>query len=225
MNIKRKLKQLKKQADAQVSAKKKSIHDSLMADYFPNSKNDIRPTNPTKLMLASVGCLIICLITTVICVSFLPIKNEIVYTKENEAFETCSLNDIYTEYGDNILVNTSALTIKSVSKTFDSVSGDVLFFSIQVSHNNGLTDGNLYLVVNNKYTFIEKQLENPTTVFWKGYTTTYSIVEETIDDFTLLTCAGCIDYNTIKIYFDYEQIVLNDEIQPLAFLEDALILK
>lgn len=228
MKIKRKLRQIQRQTNARVEAKKQSTYANLVQKHLSNSNN--KKTNSHSMiqraMFASLGLAFACLLAISICATFcLPLQIDIKYNKENETIEMCTIENYYTDYGDNIRINASNMSIVSVNRVFDSVSNTTLFYSIQLSHVNGFINGNLYLIVNEHYKFVGQQFGAQTTTTWNGVVTAYSSTCENIDEYKLFSCAGNLEFDKMKIFFDYEQIIIDDTIQPLAFLEDALILK
>lgn len=221
MRIEKRLKQEVEYTKQKILEDGQDIRENLIRDYCNTSTENtaVKPKKIKKLLWITASCLIVCLIVvSVCCITLLP-SDTVNYLKDNEITEDISLEEFVKNIG--IEINESKFTIKSPRKTNDSISQDLLYYTIQFESKNILPYGQISFSTNKNFSFEDKH-EMTERCEWNNCEIKYSLVPTDVDGMPEIYVSGKLNYKGIQMFFNYTDIDMGDTVTPITFL-DSLI--
>lgn len=223
MKIEKRLKQEADYTNRQILEDGQDVRESLIRD-FCKPASEITATkqkNIKKPLWITVSCLIVCsLIIGICCLTLLPDK-DIVYLKENEIASEITFEELTDNV--NIELNRSNFTITSPQKTMDSISQDILFYSLQFESRDIFPYGQISFSKNKNYKFQDKYTVT-NSCEWNNCEVKYSVIQANVEELPVLIISGQLNYNDIRIFFEYNDIDLGEQVTPTDFLNSLLTL-
>lgn len=195
-----------------------------IAHHFENQNCEIAIRKRTnQYMVAICAILIVILVTSILLWVFLPQRNKIYYS-ENENLIDIAQNEVPT----TILgcINTENYSIVSAQKSIDGLSNDILYYKLKIQQTTGVIIGDIYFVTNKDYNFSFDSTQPISSCKWSGYVVEYYYENIDVNDLPMVVVSGglVIDENT-KVYFTYNDLDVDQEVAPIDFLESALIIQ
>ena len=196
------------------------IRDKIVRQYYPPKQAPVR----RRALLLKVGsvafaCLLIVSVLTVVVTQVFR-EEDHKYLLQNEVVETIDVNDLYKEY--TWLKTVYDWNIMTATRTYDSVSGENLYFEVDLVGSVFAETVDIYLYVNryytNRLTISEKSIEstkiNGIEIKYNG--------SASVDSDSLYHFNYFAQYNKDKvdIYLEYQQMWFEDDPHFFTFLQE-----
>ncbi len=216
------MKNTPKQIEQQILQDNQSFYDDLTQKQYPTKK---RPLGKVLWLCGMATVAVVCLVFFIV---FLPTlgsqEQPKLYLAENEIMDSSTisqLNEFLTV--KNITIDENLYQV-FVSRCYDKISEDTLYFQLRINSLDGLETIKIYVYPNKDYTS-KKQLnyENAkeTTInglIW-NYAEERSLYAEGIYQHTV---SSEYSGDALSIYVDYSQISLSDQSSFVTFIQNLL---
>lgn len=241
MNIKKQLKEQRQKIDEKILSDGKQAYNELAGQYCvaETEPKQTRRINPTK-WIAAVSCVVVvCLIVGLSVGLTLPSNPDTpprpsepsppVYLEQYEVRVNSNIEEFNKDTNSTISFG-SDYSISSIIRVDDSETSDKLFYLNEFEHNEELIWGELFVVINNNYHFINRHVGEVRNTKFNGCDMEYSFNKHLLDDILMCEFFGCITLADYKIYFSYEAPCESEDfgdnsIAEPSILEELLILK
>ena len=160
-----------------------------------------------------------CVVAVVLIVEYVPFSNggsnDIKYQAKDFVLTDSDMTEL-SGVLDHLTIQTNETQRIGVQRTYDSVSGDNLFFTLFVdeSSSNALYNSEFVIVVNDKFDFEELQITDSfVTETYPTYTVNYSqeVIPDSETGLNLVRCSAKIESAHYEIYvIKYEEYSLAD---------------
>ena len=224
MKIKRVLREERKKIDERILAEGQDLYNELVEQYCTPKKDVATKSKKQHFKwIAAVSCVVlICLVVGLSVALTQPKPPQ--YLEQNAVRINSNIDELNSDTNSSIAFGNS-YTINKITRIEDSETSDKLFYSIEFGHNDELIWGELYVVINNDYHFVERHVGEVQESKFNDYDMEYSAKEYLLDDIPMNEYFGCISLSKYKIYFSFEELRDKDSEFPQSVLDDLLILK
>lgn len=224
MKIEKKLKNEVGYTDKKILEKGKDLKEALMTEYCAQAANTVvaKPAYKRKPVIISICCVIFCLLAAGICLPILLNAGEpIHYLKENETSNATTLETICEAI--DIAINEENFIVSSPTSIVDSISEDLLLYSIKIESKIVFPFGSVYFVTNKNYILFAENTNNE-HCNWNGFDVSFDILSDVLNDLPVVKITGCLEYDQLRIYFTYTDIDMGEPTTPINFLDSLLII-
>ncbi len=219
MRIKKRLKEEVEYTDRKILEEGQQLKAELIASYcVPTQKST--PIYKRKSFIATMCCVLVCILTVGIVLPITLNNSTIRYSKENEVTSETTLANIYSAI--NFKLNEEKFSLTYPQKTEDSITGDILYYSIKVDATELFPYGLVELVTNKNYEYPNTPPYKSDCV-WKGCSVSFMATNSNSDGLPTVQVVGCVDYKNVSIYFSYTDMDTGEPISPNLFLESLIL--
>lgn len=225
MNIKR---YLKKQAEQD----KQKILDSDNGEFLHTLQNQVEPTrskmrSPLRIWIPASLSAITCVVLAICIAVYYPFETSpIEYLDINLINEVSTIEDFNKDVKEIDLQIDSTVYSYSVTKAWDSISGDVLYYYVTINNPDAFVQMEIVTVCNPHYTYKDlKTPHNPTIVQLPNYKVSYETSTTMHAEFGLeiLHATAEIHKGKESIYItNYSELLLSPDDSFLEILQSIV---
>ena len=208
----------------------KTNKDDLFIEELVSQEEVVpqRIVSKKKMFAIGIPCVSL-LLALVICLSiFLPADKEILYLAENYAYVDSSVAELNQDLKNVQLQIAADRQEVTVSKVYDSDSGDTLFYKVEVVTSELFPKNfSLIVVTNENYHYDNSTLNDGyKSEALNGNELRYSIEIDSTPELDIYTTEGEMQINSVWLYITYSEIVLSGmECSFLQTIEELIQFK
>lgn len=211
MNVKRFLKkQARKDQQAIIEADDGKTLRALGIDYHAH-KQKIRIL-PSILSIAGAAVSIVLIVCII---AFYPFQSKVEYIDANLESRESTLSEMNSELHDFTFEIDESIYLPQIARTYDSVSNDLLYYTISLNSYDSLVKMELVAVCNPKFKYKDFEFsQTPSTKSLDQYNILYDFRTKTEEQFGLESLSGIaeIDGKQDIVYVrQYEELLVQPE--------------
>lgn len=221
MRIEKKLKEEVKKMNERILADGEELKQTLIRDYCITTENSKKKQTSFKnKSVIIICCVLVCMLAVgIILPIILKDDGPIHYLKENEINSETTLKAICE--ATDVQINEQNFNVSLPKVIQDSVSNDILFYSIQAESVQLFPIGTINFITNNRYELVSNEYNK--TCIWKESNVMYRMVPSDMNGLPTIQVDGYFEYSNIRIYFSYTDIDLGESVTPVNFLDSLII--
>lgn len=208
--------------EEQILAENQNFYNEITKQYYPEQKS-VRPNHGLIIKMGSLATACLLLVTCLSVVFYFVFKKEkIEYIYENEVGENTNLQTFqdavpwfFKFYEEDYIYR--------ISRTYDSVSGDNLFFELDLTRDSYVETTKIYLYINPNYKTDMTELIDSNSTQVNGIEVKY---DETIvidsDGFYNFSFEAQYYHDESEVYISYKQLWYEEDTHFFKFLEEIV---
>lgn len=221
--MKRKLKAQAKKAEKEILARNSDFYNEIMEQYYPEQTKE-KSKRKLIIKVSSIVTACILFIVSLSVVLFKFFKNEEVeYLYENEVGENTDMETLYKAVPWFPKLNEQDYDYK-LSRTYDSVSGDNLYFAINIKGNSFAETIKVYLYINPYYKErlyeLSRDVVNNVTV--NKIPVNYKETVKQEDGIFTFEYIAQYSHGKNEVYIEYKQLWFENDTHFFKFLEEIV---
>lgn len=201
---------------------------AVASNNYAESKKSKLLTNKLKFAISSVACaLVIIVISISLVLIHFSSPNEQIEEK-HYAYEDIISQPISSEEINNELqiISLNSKYIVNAFRAVDSVSGDLLFYSVEWENEEAFISCRIDFVVNSDFKYISKETTSATNISGIEYKVYGRMQHLEEDGIFIHTIYAQSNISNIKIYInEYEEWTISENNNFHNFIEGAVIIK
>ncbi len=220
--MKRELKSQSKKAEKEILARNSEFYDDTIRQYYPEKKT----AKFNRRLIIKVSSIVTACVLFVACLSVVLYSilndNKIEYLYENEVVEDCDLTELQNAVPWFPKFNEQEYE-QQISRTYDSLSGDNLYFVVEIKDANFAETIKIYLYINPRYKHDKKMLTNAKNANINGLDIIYNEnISSDADDFYTFEYKAQYNHGKNEVYIEYRQLWFENDSHFFEFLEEIV---
>ena len=220
--MKRELKSQSKKAEKEILARNSEFYDDTIRQYYPEKKT----AKSNRRLIIKVSSIVTACVLFVACLSvvlFKALKNEeVVYLYENEVGENTDMGTLYKVVPWFPKLDEKKYE-QQVSRTYDSLSGDNLYFVVDIKSLEYSEIIKVYLYINPNYKANNENLLALKSIQINGKKVKYNDnIAVDSDDFYTFEYIAQYSHGKSVIYIEYQQLWFENDTHFFEFLEEIV---
>ena len=221
--MKRKLKAQAKKAEKEILARNSDFYNEIMEQYYPEQTKE-KSKRKLIIKVSSIVTACILFIVSLSVVLFKFLKNEEVeYLYENEVGENTDIETLYRAVPWFPKLSEQEYE-QQASRTYDSVSGDNLYFVMDLKRDSYLETIKIFLYINPRYKEKPYELNNDVVnnITVNNISVNYNENEKREKELYTFEYKAQYNHGKNVVYIEYQQVWFENDTHFFNFLEEIV---